>query len=163
MKITVLGDIMIDNETAKTLGNYVKEEKFCFDSMFSGVKHLLSKSDYVFANLETPISYDNSDLTSIQWQFCSPREFAEAVKSAGVDFVSTANNHCLDRGIKGIINTISVLDEIGLSHTGTYKTNSSKSLSVIDIKGIKIGCLAYTYGTNAVTNHNYLGSCMVHA
>ena len=157
MKITVLGDIMIDNDTAKTLDNYVKEERFCFDSMFTGVKHLLSKSDYVFANLETPISYDNSDLTNIQWQFCSPREFAEAVKNVGVDFVSTANNHCLDRGIKGIINTISVLDEIGLSHTGTYKTNTSKSLSVIDIKGIKIGCLAYTYGTNAVTNHHYLG------
>ena len=157
MKITFLGDIMIDNETAKHLSQYYINGRYQFDDMFTNIKELLSRSDYVLANLETPISFDNSDLTDVQWQFCSPREFAESIKNAGIHFVSTANNHCLDRGIKGLTNTIDVLDEINLKHTGTFKTNHSRPLSIININGVKIGCLAYTYGTNAVTNNNYLG------
>lgn len=156
MKLTFLGDIMIDNATADSLNNYFKDDKYCFDSMFKNVKSLLGKSDYVFANLETPISYDNTDLTNVQWQFCSPREFAEAVKNMGVNFVSTANNHCLDRGVQGLKNTIKVLDEIGIKHTGTYLNNEKKE-SIVEINGVRIGCLAYTYGTNAILNQQYLG------
>ena len=157
MRITFLGDIMLDNAMAKDMSLYMKNGQYDFSDMFCNVKTLLEESDFVVANLETPISYNNSDLTNVQWQFCSPREFAVAVKNMGVDFVTTANNHCLDRGIDGLENTIRVLDEIELAHTGTHKRGRKREHSIVDVCGIRFGILSYTYGTNAKTNYQYLG------
>lgn len=117
---------------------------------------MLSNSDYVFANLETPISPTNSDLTHERYSFCSPIEFAQAVKNAGIDFVSTANNHCLDRGVQGLRNTIVALDKVGLEHTGTFMQSTRTHPTIINLNGLKIGVCAYTYGTNAFANGNYL-------
>ena len=159
MKITFLGDILLDNLMSESLEVYYDTNKnmYDFSSLFSNISDYLGKSDYVIANLETPISYDNTELTNVKWQFCSPREFAVAVKKMGVDYVTTANNHCLDRGVDGLESTIRVLDEVGLAHTGTYARGKKREYSIVDICGTKIGILSYTYGTNAKTNHQYLG------
>lgn len=151
IKLTFLGDIMC-------LPDMLKQAKsksgYDFTEMFSELKHFLSSSDYCFANLETPISEDNKNLTDSSTSFNSPREFVIALHKAGVDFVSTANNHCLDRGLIGLRQTISVLDDIGVGHTGTF--GDKKEPCVLDIHGIKLGILSYTYGTNAFANHIYL-------
>ena len=93
-----------------------------FRPVFAPLRDYLAASDYVVAHLETPISPDDTDLTHERWCFNSPRAFAEALQWAGVDFVTTANNHCLDRGTAGIAATIGALDDIGLPHTGTFAT-----------------------------------------
>jgi len=101
IKLTFLGDVMCDYNMSRTLEMYRHDGKYNFDDVFIHVKSLLNKSDYVMANLETPISKDDSKLTNAMWEFCSPFEFAESIKNSGVDFVSTCNNHCLDRGVEG--------------------------------------------------------------
>ena len=98
---------MMSSTVLKNYYNTVKEE-YDFFPMFEKLQDFLDKSDYVIANLETPISYDNSNLTNHKWEFCTPKEFAFALKKVGVDYVSTANNHCLDRGMEGVISTIKV-------------------------------------------------------
>lgn len=119
----------------------------------------MEKSDYVFANLETPISLDNHDLTTEEFCFYSPYEFAKAVKEAGIDFVATANNHCLDRGIPGIISTINSLEKLGINHTGTFSdAGQRENPCLIQIGSLRIGILSYTYGTNAFSNHQYLNN-----
>lgn len=156
VRLTFLGDIMCDYEMSLKFDKYIDNEgKFDFDSVFCDVKPLLSQSDYVFANLETPISYDSTDLTHSRWRFNSPIEFAQAVKKCGIKFVSTANNHCLDRGLRGIKSTIDSLNAIGLKHCGIQVDNKN-SFSIVDVNGMHIGIVAYTYGTNAFSNYNYL-------
>lgn len=158
MKITFLGDVLCDYLMSCTLDNYrdIATDKFNFNSVFAHVTEFLKASDYVMANLETPISHNNDDLTNKKWEFCSPFEFAEALKKCGVNYVSTANNHCLDRGISGIESTINSLDEIGLDHSGTYISGCGRKPLIVSIDGLRIGILSYTYGTNAVCNHQYL-------
>ncbi len=153
IKLTFLGDIMCEKQMLKAFSK--GKGKYCFKSLFEPCKKLFSTSDYVYANLETPIAYDNNELTNEKYSFCSPYEFAEAVKNAGIDFVATANNHCLDRGIIGISSTVRSLNYLGLAHTGVFE-KKEKTLLLHDVEGIKIGVLAYTYGTNAFSNHNYL-------
>ena len=153
VKLTFLGDIMCKAEMLPAFEN--AGEGYCFDSLFAQMKPLFKTADYVFANLETPISFDDLDLTGEQFCFNSPCEFAEAVKMAGIDFVATANNHCLDRGVDGITSTIRSLEKIGLAHTGVFSSREKKPL-IVDVQGIKIGIMSYTYGTNAFSNHNYL-------
>ena len=155
VKVTFLGDVMCQGPMLKAYST--GDGKYDFSEVFAGVKGLLAESDYVFANLETPIAPDNQDLTHERYAFCSPHEFAEAVKAAGIDFVFTANNHCLDRGPAGIPRTVQALDRIGLPHTGVFATaQQAEKPLVVDVKGFKIGVLAYTYGSNAFANHQYL-------
>lgn len=158
IKMTFLGDIMCDLSMACRFKQYQDENgAFDFHSVFSPVEHLLKESDIVIANLETPISIDNSDLTYKASDFNSPIEFAQAVKDCGIDVVSTANNHCLDRGLKGLKSTIDSLNQVGIKHCGVQIEKKKRHL-VLQVGSLKIGMLAYTYGTNAFANHFYLSN-----
>jgi poly-gamma-glutamate synthesis protein (capsule biosynthesis protein) len=134
IKITYLGDAMCDKAVSDTLEKYRNKEtgKFDFQATFSPMKNLLKNSSYVLANLETPISDNESDYTYKQWEFCTAIEFAAALKACGISYVSTANNHCLDRGINGIEQTINCLDKIGLAHSGTNSAYNKRKPLVID-------------------------------
>ncbi len=153
MKLTFLGDVMC---TPKLIGAFQTQEGYDFRSLFAGTREMLMQSDLVFGNLETPISHDNEALTSAHYCFNTPHEFAEAVYDAGIRVVATANNHCLDRGVEGLSSTIQSLDRIGLSHTGISEKGKRRAPLVTEAEGVRIGVLAYTYGTNAFNNRQYL-------
>lgn len=152
VKLTFLGDVMCK---AQMIPAYKTLDGYNFDSIFEKMSEYFDNSDYVLANLETPISVDNSELTVERWCFNSPYEFAESAFKSGIDFVATANNHCLDRGTKGIKSTVSALNNIGFKHTGVFSTKEKQPV-VVNVKGISFGMLSYTYGTNAFSNNVYL-------
>ena len=155
VKLTFVGDALCHGPMLEAYRSGTN--RYDFSSVFADVRPLFAASDFVVANLETPIAPDNQGLTRERWSFCSPKEFAVALKDAGVDFVFTANNHCLDRGPEGVKRTIAALDEIGLPHTGTFATPAAaEEPSVIDVGGFKIGLMSATYGSNAFSNHQYL-------
>ena len=158
IKLTFLGDAMCDKPMADTLFLYHSKqgEEYDFTESFAPVKGLLQKSDYVMANLETPISQQKDMLTKATWEFCTDISYAKALKENGVDFVATANNHCLDRGLKGLQTTIECLDTVGLAHSGTYLPKTDRKPFVVQLGSLKVGVLSYTYGTNAVSNGQYL-------
>lgn len=153
VKLTFLGDMMCKDQM---LPYYVgSENKYNFSELFEDMIPMFKNADFVLANLETPISYNNEDLTAERWCFNSPYEFAENAYNAGVGFFATANNHCLDRGVEGITSTIKSLNKIGVYHTGIFDFKDKSSL-IVEINGIKVGLLSYTYGTNAFSNKYYL-------
>ena len=41
---------------------------------------------------------------------------AEAVKNSGINYVTTSNIHLLDKGIKGAMRTLDILDKYNISH-----------------------------------------------
>lgn len=122
-----------------------------YDGCFDAVAPYISAADYAVVNLETTLGAGG--FTGYPC-FCSPDSYAEALRDAGFDMMLTANNHTLDRLDKGLHRTISVLDSLGVDHLGTYHDGESRQRTlpmVKDIKGIKIGFLNYTYGTNGLT------------
>lgn len=154
LRITFLGDLMCK---ADMLPAYRDDQgRYDFSCLFQHVESYFAESDLVVANIETPLSADNSDLASEQYSFCAPHEFAEAVARSGISFASTANNHCLDRGIGGIESTVEVLDSIGVPHTGVFAEKGRRVPIVLDVGGFRIGIMSYTYGTNAFSNGCYL-------
>jgi len=79
------------------------------------------------------------------------------VKDSGIDLVSTANNHLLDKGEEGAIRTLDIFDEVGLSHIGSYRNAEEKnSILIIEEKGVRIAVLAYTFGSNGYTEEYFL-------
>ena len=121
-----------------------------FDTFFADVADLIREGDFSSTDLETALAGPESGYTGFPL-FNSPDEIAHTFKQVGFDMVVTANNHSLDRGYTGGIRTLRVLREAGLETLGTYRNPSEASSFLIkDIKGVKVGYLAYTYSTNGV-------------
>ena len=84
-------------------------------------------------------------------QFNSPEELAYGLADMGIDVLSTAGNHCLDKGFSGLSNTLNVLDSAKISHTGTARTEEERDTILFkDVNGIKVAFISYTYGTNGI-------------
>ena len=127
-----------------------EDGSFYFDNNFELIKEEVSSADIAVVNFETTLGgapYGGYPA------FCSPDEFAISLKRCGFDIFLTANNHCLDRGSKGVFRTIDILDSLNIKHLGTYRSNQERDTKypMILRKGdIKIGMLNYTYGTNGI-------------
>ena len=78
--------------------------------------------------------------------FRSPTAFAVALKAAGFDVLTTANNHTLDGGASGVRYTSAYLGRLGIAHAGS----DNHRWVVVRRKGIRIAILPYTYGTNGI-------------
>ncbi|KKK37309.1 capsular biosynthesis protein [Mesobacillus campisalis] len=147
LTIAAIGDILIHDrvyEDARTA------EGFDFKPMLAAVKDELEKPDLLLANQETILGGVEMGLSSYP-SFNSPHEVGDALIDAGVDIVSTANNHTLDRGEKGAQNSISYLTAAGLPYVGSFKDEEDKKrLRILDKNGISIAYLSYTYGTNGI-------------
>lgn len=71
------------------------------------------------------------------------------MKQCGIDLVTTANNHALDRGYEGLVRTINTLSAAGLMQTGTFSSQAGRDTPCIaDVSGIKIGFIACTSSVN---------------
>jgi poly-gamma-glutamate capsule biosynthesis protein CapA/YwtB (metallophosphatase superfamily) len=148
-KITIgaIGDILMHDGVYE---DAYKSGKYNFDPIFQNVKGLLEKPDILTANQESTLGGTELGLSSYPC-FNSPHEVADALVHTGVDIVSTANNHTLDKGIKGIQSEVHYLDSIGLPHVGSFLDDQDRlKLRIIEKNGIKIAYLAYTYGTNGI-------------
>lgn len=124
-----------------------KRNGFDFNPVFSGVQDLLSASDYVIGNLETPIAGSDFGYCCDLFSFNAPDAFASAVKNAGINMVSVANNHVFDRGEKGLERTLETLKTNGVDFSGAvFGGNDGISYFVVD--EIRFALVCGTYGTN---------------
>ena len=133
--------------------NYAREDStYNFNPTFSLVKEYLSKSDLTIGNLETVLGGDSIRFRGYPL-FNTPDEYLSALKNAGFDMLITANNHALDLGQYGLERTIKKIREYGLFNSGTFLNEKDRDLiKIININGIKVSVLSYTFGTNG----NYL-------
>ena len=147
ISISVVGDLMCHSPQFEYAR--VGKDSFDFAPVYRNVKDYLNRSDFTFGNLETVTAGKNSGGYTGYPFFNTPASYITALKEIGIDALVTANNHCLDRGEKGILKTIEEIDSRKLSYIGTYTSQRDRdSIRIFDIKGIKIAILAYSYGTN---------------
>ena len=149
-RITLLfvGDLM--QHQAQIDAARTSNDRYDYSPCFSLVKEQISKVDVAIANLEVTLGgkpYHGYPT------FSAPDEFLKATKDAGFDILLTANNHCLDRGKKGLERTILMLDSLSIPYAGTYRNISERKQRYplfIQKKGFCIALLNYTYGTNGI-------------
>src|SRR5262245_7726551 len=130
--IAAVGDVLVHPE----LQRQAFRARDRYRVLWNGVEDLLARADVTYANLEGPTArgitrdfelvddpgprFDNRVYTGYALFNYHPA-LIEALGRSGVDLVSTANNHALDRGPLGIDRTIDALDEAGMNHTGTHR------------------------------------------
>ncbi|MED2971259.1 CapA family protein [Fictibacillus sp. B-59209] len=146
--IGAVGDVLIHdrvyNQAKKRDGSYD------FNPMLKEVKPYLEKPDISVANQETMIGGEKIGLSSYP-SFNSPQDVGDALKKNGVDLVTIANNHTLDRGEKAILSAINHWKEIGMPYTGAFQSsNDQKIIRVLKRNQITFSFLSYTFGTNGI-------------
>jgi poly-gamma-glutamate synthesis protein (capsule biosynthesis protein) len=127
-----------------------EDDSYRYDSCFHLVKEKIAAVDIAGLNFETTLGRKPYSGYPI---FSSPDAFAVALKNAGFNIFFQANNHAVDRGRKGLERTIDMLDSIGIRHTGTFKSDETRSLYyplMIIKNGIRIAFLNYVYDTNGL-------------
>ena len=154
IRLSFVGDVMCEHTRLDSFRN--AEGAYDFAPLFAGVEEEFRRSDLVVANLETPLAGEALGYSRKNYSFNTPEQMAFAMKHAGVHAVSTANNHVLDRGVEGLEKTLETLDAAGLLHTGSARTEEEAKPITADVRGVRIGLLSYTYGTEACYNGHYL-------
>ncbi|MFI5735041.1 CapA family protein [Kribbella sp. NPDC051587] len=104
----------------------------------------LASADLAIVNLETPVTTRGAAQQK-RYLFRTDARAVNALKSAGVDLVSLANNHTLDYGRTGLADTMSAAARGGLGTVGAG-VNASRAYAPwrTTIRGIRVSVLAFS-------------------
>lgn len=162
ISIAFVGDLILLQK--QVIGAYEdKTGEYDFSPMFEYTKKYLSDADLAIGIFEGPMAGAEAGYTTSNYDdglplyLNYPDSFAKAVKDSGIDLVSTANNHLLDKGKKGAIRTLDILDENELLHVGSYRDSKEKeSVMIVEKNGVRIGVLSYTFASNGYDDEYFI-------
>ena len=149
INIVGIGDTLCHSQNFKDAYNQ-ETGTYDFSPMFKNIKQYFDNATVAVGNLETTLAGEDRGYSGYP-TFNSPDELALDLKELGIDILTTANNHCIDKGYTGLERTLNVLDEYGIAHTGTSRTEEEQNTILMkDLNGIKTAFLCFTYGTNGI-------------
>jgi poly-gamma-glutamate capsule biosynthesis protein CapA/YwtB (metallophosphatase superfamily) len=131
-----------------TLANHF--EAFVGDRIGYPFQHftLLPQPDVLMVNLENPITYCSQKVEK-KFNFKMNPKYLPVLQSARISVVTLANNHILDYGSDGLLDTVHYLDSVGIRHVGAgYNLEEARKPVVLEINGFRIGFQGY-FGSGA--------------
>lgn len=137
--INAVGDIMLAGKWKPILRSKG------YDHPFTAVRPELASGDINLANLESPIATGGSEFTSKQFRFRAEPAVAKAIRQAGFNLVTLANNHSMDFGGEALAETLRHLDSVGIAWVGAgANLGEVRTMVLYTIKGKKIAFLGYS-------------------
>lgn len=135
VSLAIVGDVLVHQALAWR--GYARG----FDTLWAAAVPLLQGADLAIANLEGPVAagfarggrrvadpgpvFDDEVYTEYPVFNYHPILIA-ALREAGIDIVTTANNHALDRGPAGLEATLDALDAGGMAHVGSVRGGEAR-------------------------------------
>jgi poly-gamma-glutamate synthesis protein (capsule biosynthesis protein) len=148
IKIYAVGDIFLANQPTqidKGVTRIIKTKGT--EYLFKNVNNVFKNADVLMGNFETPVCEKKNIKSKI---FRSEEYTIKCLAETGFDILSVANNHILEQGVDGYINTISIMKKNKILPIG--EKNKTK---IISIKGTKIGLIAFSSIDNMNINGPY--------
>lgn len=144
VRLIFAGDIMTHSQQFKAARS---GDGYDFAPQFERVRALLSSADIVAGNLETTLSGSAVPYSGYP-RFNTPDSLLDALRGAGFNLLFLANNHAMDYGTDGFRRTLETVRGRGFYAAGGDEGEGGNILS-IDVRGVRIAFLNYTYGYNA--------------
>lgn len=133
VSLSFVGDLLI----GEYVDSFLKREGY--DYIYRKSLLYLSEPDVMAGNLEYPITKRGIPAEKKEYVYKGSPEALPEFKNAGFDVVNLANNHTLDQGEEGLFDTMSHLDEAGISHMGAGKNDTEAFKALIkDVRGTKV-------------------------
>lgn len=152
-EIVAVGDIMAHEDIQLTAFLHRKdpgETSGGYDWIFRRVRDLFLQADLAIGNLETAIAPGIP--RSGYPRFNADPLYLDALKKVGFDILFTANNHSLDHGKQGVIETLNELDKIHILHLGTTRPGEARRVVLHKEIGtgekLAVAFLNYTFTSN---------------
>jgi poly-gamma-glutamate synthesis protein (capsule biosynthesis protein) len=126
--------------------------------LWDGLGNYFFDADIRCANLESPVA-PSQPFTALPKNLLIPLRLnnSPAVFDAcwregrGINLFTTANNHALDRGEEGLLETLDFLDQKGAAHTGTFRNEAEqREPLVVEKNGIRTAFISFTFSLNNV-------------
>lgn len=139
VSISIVGDILMDSSVRAQIN------KNGIEYPWEMVKEYFQNDDITIGNLETSITTRGTKWEDKQFNFRSDPNNLKAMKEAGIDVLGLANNHTLDYGYEGLLDTLSYLDKNDIKRAGGGK-NKQEAIegAIIEKNGLKIGVLSFS-------------------
>jgi len=154
LTIVATGDVLLHERLWTTAKRDGDGGAWDFAPLMSSVEPLVQKADLAIAHLETPLAPEGGPYHGYPL-FQGPPQIARALKLTGYDLCTTASNHSFDGGAAGVDRTLNTLEKAGLGHAGTARTRAeAETPTVIDVQGVKIASLSFTFGFNGLPYPN---------
>ncbi len=149
--LTMVGDILLHTR----IHDYSMQEDgtYNYDAVFSNLTEELSAADLALVNQEVVIGGEELGISGYP-SFNAPTEIGDALIKAGFDVALHATNHALDKRKAGVLNTIAFWEENypAMGVLGIHDSaDDREELYIVEIEGIRIAVLNYTYGTNGIS------------
>ncbi len=110
--LLMVGDIMV----GRTVETLIKQKGIGYP--LEQVQSWFTEFDKVIANLEGPINQSHAQTPHGSTRFSFAANTTDILKEGHVGIVSLANNHLLDYGVQGLIDTRHILHEVGIDFFG---------------------------------------------
>jgi poly-gamma-glutamate capsule biosynthesis protein CapA/YwtB (metallophosphatase superfamily) len=146
LTVAATGDFLIHSPVFRRALAYGGGRRYEFRPMLRAIRPVIAGADLALCHVETPFSYGPPRGYP---SFRTPVALGAAIRAAGWDACSTASNHTLDAGQRGVDTTLDVLDRAGVRHAGSYRSRAAAGRpTLLQAKGVKVAFLAYTALTN---------------
>lgn len=123
---------------------------FDFSGMLTSIKPIVEKYDLAFINQETIIGGKNLGYSSYP-RFNSPEQIGDNLIDAGFDIFNLANNHTLDMGEAGMLNSLAYWDTKDVITVGMNASFEERDIiPTYEKNGITYAILGYTTVTNGL-------------
>ena len=124
----------------------------------------LFDADLTLVNLECAIAEGGTPFRPrrVFYFRASPRT-AEALFVAGIDYVSLANNHAMDYEAPALLETLRLLDKLGIAHAGAGRNRKGAAKQAfLEAKGLKVGVVAFAdHFLEYAAKDNYPGTNVI--
>ena len=154
--ISAQGDLLMHKPVFET--GRQSDGTYHFGSIFRYSRDLIASFDYAVANLETTFGGDKY-IYQGNPAFNCPDALAANAAEAGYDMFLTSNNHSGDTMADGIIRTLEVSRAAGLATLGSQMPGENR-YSIVEVNGIKIGMVSYTWAYKITGNQFSLNGLM---
>jgi len=137
--INAVGDIMLAGPWARSL------EKRGYPFFFKELQSELAQADINLANLESPLARSGIEYTAKKFRFRGSPAIAPALRAAGFNIVTLANNHSMDFGWPALAETLQHLDNAGIARIGAGKNlREARRAVFFNVRGKRIAFLGYS-------------------
>lgn len=148
LKLLATGDGLIHSVIYRS---YYKNGVYDFTDAVKYVKDIVKDYDIAYYNQETPTG-DDSIAYSGYPMFYTPSAYVDAMQDVGFNTVSLASNHSLDKGEKGVLNTIKYFKTTNMLYNGMNDSEEMRNNFTIKEKNnITYTMLSYTTKTNGLS------------
>ena len=146
IKIAFCGEITLGAEVAQHMGSAP------VNAWLQGVSKAWEGADLLIGNLESPCVRSASPVFGPlpELIFRAPASRLTELATVGFSMLTLANNHIMDCGAIGLLETIEALDEAGIYHAGAGR-NLAEALqpAFVTVKNITVGLVSFCYGPPA--------------